>query len=114
MATGVSHEILSRNGFCRLHVDRLNASQVYNITSIWKAIYYVSGPWGWKSGDELGYVRRILKEAGVNAVDQRVIPLEDSKGFSMQWEDMIIVIADDPDCEGSVTFIAYAPRSVGD
>ncbi len=109
VSRGVDHELIS-GGWRRVEIVRPFAAE--DVACLLNAalgeILCVRGAWSWKTGDELAYVRRVLREIGVRRVERRVVGCG-AREVVLNYGDRMVVVADEQSSGSSFTLYAVEP-----
>ena len=109
---GVDHGFLA-GGWRRIDVSSVTAQEVARLyNGVGGEIFCVRGSWSWKTGDELAYMQRALKEIGVNYAERRVVERKASDVI-FDCGDHMVVIENDLEKPGDVAFTLYVVEPRG-
>lgn len=103
----VDHELIS-GGWRRIDCSSATPLEIAQLCNKHVGeILCLRGAWSWSTGDELAYMRRILKGVGVDRAEQRVVERKASE-VVFDCGDKMIVPVEAPGKHDKITWTIYA------
>ncbi len=106
VARGVDHWLIS-GAWRLLAISAVTAQEVRRLCAqAVGEIFCVRGSWSWKTGDELTYVQRVLREIGVDESDRRVVERQ-AKDVVFDYGDKLVVVTDEKEKVAFTLYVAH-------